>query len=163
MNGWVMVGAIVALFVLVTIGLNARLWCRHKALVAIRPAWDGEAFLAVMKNEGVDCEISTVVFAEFRPFYMAGMLPHPDDDIKHMLRIDPDDLVDIVEAIVESLGQPMPESASPEYSPVFQTVGDVARWVNKRSRRFAAVNRIRSLTRVLPADYRFDREEANAR
>lgn len=134
MSGWAVVGTIMVLFVFATIGLNASLWRRHKAMAARRVYWTEADFVAELLDSGHPPMLAAELLEEIRPYYFAACAPRSADRISRDLAIDPDELMDIVERVSSKLGQPQPDPKSPEHVPELATVGDLARYLRDRVR-----------------------------
>lgn len=129
MSGWTAVVTIVGLMAVATIGFNASLWMRHRSVAAARGGWREADFVAALAGRGCSPAVIDAVRAELTGYYYADLAPRPDDDLATLLRIDPDELTDIVERLFDRLGIAVVDR---EHGPTPATVGDLADQVERR-------------------------------
>lgn len=129
MSGWTAVITIVGLMVVATIGFNASLWMRHKSVAAARGGWSEDDFRAALAGQGCSAEVIDAVRGELTPYYYADLAPRPEDDLAELLRIDADELAEIVTRLFDRLGVAPVEQ---EHIPPLATVGDLADYIERR-------------------------------
>ena len=129
MTGWTAVATIVALMAVATIGLNASLWMRHKAMAAARGDWSTADFLAELGAAGIDPAVATPLAHEIATLYFAGTAPRLSDRLTDDLKIDPEDLADIIQRVATAAGQTTPPA---EPAPALFTIADLARFLQAR-------------------------------
>lgn len=133
MNGWAVVAFVAVMVVIATVGFNASLWFRHRAMAVARGDWSEADLHAQCRDSDLGDGIADVLVQHLVPFYYAGCVPRLEDRLVDDLRIDPDDLMDVIEQASRDLGQRQPSTSQPETVPVLDTVGDLARYLQNRS------------------------------
>ncbi|URW76175.1 hypothetical protein M9980_02790 [Sphingomonas donggukensis] len=128
MSGWTAVVTIVGLMVVATIGFNASLWMRHKSVAAARGGWNDDDFRAALAGQGCSAEVIDAVRGELAPHYYADLAPRPEDDLAELLRIDVDELTEIVARLFDRLGVTPVEQ---EQIPPLATVADLADYIKR--------------------------------
>jgi len=68
------------------------------------------------------------------PFYHAPLVPYPDDRVDDLLKIDPDDIEDIVAAFWAGADLPVPSAQHPVIIPRCLTVRELAQWLDDQAR-----------------------------
>jgi len=131
-SGWATAGLLLGLIVVATLGFNLSLWMRHRSLAAAQGGWSGEDFDRAMAERGVAPDVSAAVRDELASYYMAGLAPRPDDDLDGVLRMDPEDLGDIVERLFDRLTLPLPDQQ--RMLPAMRTVSDLTDYIDRQPR-----------------------------
>jgi len=76
--------------------LNVRERSRQKSLATTRDSLTLEEFVARLSGNGVDEAVAKFVWDEMQPYYFAPLTPYPSDRPIGDLRVDGDDLSDLV-------------------------------------------------------------------
>jgi hypothetical protein len=69
---------------------------RQQALAKTRPPINSDEFARRLTTVGVDARIAEFAWSEFQPYYCAPLTPYPEDRPVSEMRIDPDDLSEMV-------------------------------------------------------------------
>lgn len=132
MSGWAIGAFAVCLMAVATVGFNLSQWMRYRSLAAAQGNWTADDFNDAMTRQGVSRGTSAAIRDELGTYYMAGLAPRPEDDIATLLRIDPDELTDIVKRLFDRLDLPLP--GQPQTLPPLRTVADLAGYIDRQPR-----------------------------
>ena len=132
MSGGAKAAVIIALMVVAVAAFNLSLWRRMRSAVQARAEWTADDFDAALAMRGVSGEVAALVRELVAPLYGEGVVPHPDDDFRRFLQIDPAEVEDMVAQAWPRLGLPDPTPAAPEQVPVLALVADLAEYLERR-------------------------------
>ena len=117
MNGWLIAGWFLILFVLLTIWHNWR-WAKTQRRVASqRLNLERAAYTSELAKSGVSEKVSTSLYDALLPTCVKGVLPHPDDGLCGFYFEDPEDMEDLLKDMFDKLELPLPTRYEPEITP----------------------------------------------
>lgn len=126
MNGWLIAGWFLLLFVLLTIWHNWR-WAKIQRRVASqRLNLESAEYATELARSGVSERVATTLYDALKPSCVKGVLPHPDDGLCGFYFDDPEDMEDLVEEMFEKLELPAPTRYEPEITPHLESARDLA-------------------------------------
>jgi hypothetical protein len=132
LNGWLIAGWFLLLFVLVTIWFNWRWNKMQRRVASQRPSLDRQAYADELANAGVSEKLAFVLHDALQPMCAAGVMPHPDDGLMGFYFDDPEDMEDLVEDLFVRLNLPMLTRYEPEITPHLESARNLAIYLQKK-------------------------------
>ncbi len=133
MNGYAVFGACLFLFAAVTLAFNWRLSVTQKRIAEKRPSVSEQEFVEALVLEGLLEPCAAKLHELAKDYYFRALAPHPDDFLDGFLKIDPEDVEDIVEELWQLTGAPRPTPESPLNIPGRLSWRSLARFVAQQS------------------------------
>ncbi len=134
MNGWLLLGLSILLFGGWTVKINLDLNRAQRAVAAQRDPVSAETFFAALQQTGLSQSAVEVLMRGIAIYYRPPLTPHPDDRPDDpFLKIDLDDVADILNDAWIAQGLPRITSHSPVTIPEGLSWRGLAAWLASQS------------------------------
>ena len=134
MNGWLLLGLSLLLFVGWTVKLNLELDRAQRAVAAQRDPVSAESFFAALQQTGLSQSAVEVLMRGIAIYYCAPLTPHPDDRPDDaFLKIDLEDVEFLIADAWIAQGLPRISSRNPVTIPEGLSWRGLAAWLASQS------------------------------